>query len=176
MIDVVLLLTDDYNNLNKILASLSLQINKEFKVIILDSIKEAGYENTINLFKEKLDINYEITNEKDFKKLMLMAINKSTSKYIMFINEFDVLYDIYSIKNLTKDINDQLIVEGKVIDKNDNEIKNSIYGKIISSDYLRNNSEKLDDILELSDKNNIICKFDLDNLKKIEETIYMKLQ
>jgi hypothetical protein len=176
MIDVVIILTEDNNNLSKILASLSFQTNKDFKVIVVDSIKEASYERTVKIFKDKLDIDYEITDEKEYKVLMKKAIEKSTSKYIMFINEFDVLYDIYAIKYLTKDNNDQLIIDGRVVDKEENDIKNTIYGKLISRVFLKNNADLLDNILDLSNRNNILCKFNLDNIKEINDIIYMKLQ
>lgn len=176
MIDVIIILTEDKNNLSKILASLSFQTNKDFKVIIVDSIKEASYERTVKLFKDKLDIDYEITDEKEYKELMKKAINKSTSKYIMFINEFDILYDVYAIKFLTKDLNDELVVKGKVVDKDEVEIYNTIYGKLISGTFLKNNVDLLDNILDFSNRNNILSKFYLDKRKEINEYVYMKLQ
>ena len=176
MIDVVILLTEKNNNLNKILASLAFQTNKDFKVVIIDSTKEGSYKKSVELFKEKLNIDYEITDEKVFKELMKIGIKKCTSKYIMFINEFDVLYDLYSIKYLSKDINDELIVEGRVVDKEEKDINNTIYGKIINQEFLNKNVDILDNIFDLNNKNNILCRFSLDNKKEIREIIYMKLK
>lgn len=150
MIDIIIPVTDKYEDLERTLLSILIQSNKDKLNVILVSNKSLKkYKNITDIFESKIPITcIESTEKKSIVELKLYAIENSSNPYIMFIDENTHYYDAFSVSSLYRQITAEKsdFIIGNVVNFKDDNYYNtfSIYNdsnaKIFKRELLTNNN------------------------------------
>lgn len=141
MIDIIVLMNNDLESLIKTLGSISFQNYKDIKVIIVNGT-DVNLEDKLDLFS---NLNISIMNCKS-SNLRNFGLNRSTSKFVMFINSGDLLYNCFSISNILVDCDDYDLVTGKIAISYDNKVdfyddlNRYTYGKLYNRSFIKKHS------------------------------------
>lgn len=139
MIDIIINAIDKEEILEKTLMSIYLQeISVPYKVTIIGKKENI---NCLNRYNNLLQVNYiKIEKNNSFKKA---SLNNTTYPYIIFIDSGDLFYNTQSIDTLYQYMDQGLdIISGiEFIEENKNifQNSNSLYAKIFTRDFLKNN-------------------------------------
>ena len=152
MIDIIIPAYNARKTIEKTLCSIALQVNKDMLNVYIINDGGDDYKHICNKFKDKLNIK-ELTLDKNKGPgyARNYGISNSNSKYILFMDSDDILYDSYSVKNLYEKIdnNNLDIVLSPMYDEN--EFNNYIYynvnlynlhGKIFRRSFILDNNIK----------------------------------
>ena len=175
MIDIIICVNNENNFFSKCLASVAFQTYKDIKVIVVDSTLSDNVSKTLELFKDKIDYLY-IKSDKvgNMSYLRNLGIKNSHGKYVMFLDEKDVIHDIYSLERLVNKGNNSDIITGSAIYYNNKVISNNIYGKLYSKNFLEKYDLRFNESLELDTVFNIICIFCTSNITTIKDIVYFR--
>ncbi len=150
MIDIIIPAYNAHKTIKNTLFSILMQsIIKKINVYIIDDCSKKDYKEEYNFFREKMNIKlYRLKKNSGPGVARQYGIDKSNSKYIMFIDSDDVLYNYLSVENIYNVIkNDDLdAVSSDMIEKNGNELFNysvgfdTLHSKIYKRDFLKKNN------------------------------------
>ena len=116
MIDVIICVRSEKNSFSKCLASIAFQTYKDIKVIVVDSTLSGDVKKTLELFKGKIDYSYvKSKGVGNLSSMRNLGVKNSRGKYVMFLDENDVIHDIYSIERLVNKGNNADIIVGSAI-------------------------------------------------------------
>ena len=134
MIDIIIPAYNARKKKKKTLCSIALQVNKDMLNVYIINDGGDDYKHICNKFKDKLNIK-ELTLDKNKGPgyARNYGISNSNSKYILFMDSDDVLYDSYSVKNLYEKIDNK--------EQNQNQPNNEKDKKIVDYRYLNNNND-----------------------------------
>lgn len=147
MIDIVIAIKSSYEYLNKILLSFILQERYELiNVIIVDSLNDKSLSTITEKFLDKLNIN--VAKPKKNENLFQCGLNKSTAKYIMFLEEDEYFYDGFSLDYILYSLENSnySFAYGKGVCCNslglfeEFSIKYSLKSKVFVTELLKNNN------------------------------------
>lgn len=102
MIDIIIPAYNAHKTIEQTLISLSFQtIKDKLNVIIVDDNSDMGYDDIVNKFKKLLNIKiYKNNTNMGAGYSRQKGLEKSNSKYIMFIDSDDLLYSFNSIEKI----------------------------------------------------------------------------
>ncbi len=108
MIDIIIPAYNAHKTIKRTLASIAMQKNiKEINVIIIDDASKKDYNKIYELFKNFMNIKlFRLNQNRGPGYARQYGINNSKSKYIIFMDSDDILYDYISVMNLKKCIED----------------------------------------------------------------------
>lgn len=166
--------------LDKTLMSLCLQRTKyKFDVLVVNDKSDYNYKNIINKYNNYLNIKeLELKENVGPGLARQKGIEQTKSKYIMFIDADDLLYDADSIKKLFNKIEEDYdYVVGITIDEKQNtQIMNEsdLHGKIYKREFLLKNNIKFNNTRVHEDNyfNNLVLLCE-PKQKEILEKIYI---
>ena len=175
MIDVIICVRSEINAFSKCLASIAFQTYKDIKVIVVDSTLTDDVKSTLEMFKGKIDYSYvKSKSVGNISSMRNLGIKNSRGKYVMFLDENDVIHDIYSVKRLVNKGNNADIIEGSAIYFNNKVIEDNIYGKLYSREFLKKYDIHFNESIELDTTFNIICIFCTSNITTIKDIVYYR--
>lgn len=166
--------------LDKTLMSLCLQRTKyKFDVLVVNDKSDYNYKNIINKYNNYLNIKeLELKENVGPGLARQKGIEQTKSKYIMFIDADDLLYDADSIKKLFNKIEEDYdYVVGITIDEKQNtQIMNEsdLHGKIYKREFLLKNNIKFNNTRVHEDNyfNNLVLLCE-PKQKEILENVYI---
>lgn len=149
MVDIIIPAYNAHKTIKRTLFSiLNQNIINKLKIYIVDDCSDENYNREYNFFKEKMDISL-IRLDKNMGPgyARQVGVNKSNSKYIMFIDADDVFYDSYAIESILKEIElkNYDLVSGYMIENRKGEIlyyltgTDTLHAKIYKRKFLQNN-------------------------------------
>lgn len=184
MIDVIIPAYNSHDTIDITLSSLSLQsFSKNIKVLIVNDGSSRDYEEYVSFYKDHLNIK-----ELSYKNNMgpgyarEYGIEHSNSKYIMFIDSDDCLYDFKSIEKLYNAINEggYDIVNSIFCEYIDGEVREYLddvvwlHGKIYKRDFIEKNNIKFNNSRSNEDNGfNTLLRLNKPKEKYLEEVTYV---
>ena len=126
MVDIIIPAYNAHDTImNALFSILNQSIVKKIKVYIIDDCSKTTYNKEYSFFKNKLNIEL-IRVEKNSGPgyCRQLGIEKSNSKYIIFLDSDDVFFDCYAIENILNVIekNNYDVVSSRMIEKNNDKI------------------------------------------------------
>ena len=175
MIDVIICVRSENNFFSKCLASIAFQTYKDIKVIVVDSTLSNEVKDTLDLFKGKINYLY-IKSDKleSISYLRNLGLKNSRGNYVMFLDEKDVIHDIYSIERLINKGNNADIIGGNATYYNGKVISDNIFGKLYKRSFLNKYKLIFNENLEVDTAFNIICLFCTKNITTIKDIVYYR--
>ena len=109
MIDIIIPAYNAHSTIKKTLASIAMQKNiKDINVYVIDDCSEKDYNETYNLFKDRIQIKlYRLGENKGPGYARQYGLNKSKSDYIIFMDSDDCFYDYSSAEYLQQCIDNE---------------------------------------------------------------------
>lgn len=126
MIDIIICINGQHNKLDKMLLSVLLQtIKDKVNVYIVDN-SNFNYANIIEKFSNKIQIKvFKVDSNYTFSDMKQFGIEKSVSKYIMFLSSNELIYNCFSLKYM--------------IDAAEEQSADVVYGNVVISDFCAKN-------------------------------------
>ena len=179
MIDIIIPIYNARKTLELTLMSIRLQtiINK-INIYLIDDNSSEDYKDILNKYKDMNIIYIKLDKNNGPAVARQKGIEMSSSKYIMFIDADDLLYDADSIKKLYNKIEEDYdYVVGITIDEKQNtQIMNEsdLHGKIYKREFLLKNNIKFNNTRVHEDNyfNNLVLLCE-PKQKEILEKIYI---
>ena len=179
MIDIIIPIYNARKTLELTLMSIKLQtiINK-INIYLIDDDSSEDYKDILNKYKDMNIIYIKLDKNNGPAVARQKGIEMSSSKYIMFIDADDLLYDADSIKKLFNKIEEDYdYVVGITIDEKQNtQIMNEsdLHGKIYKREFLLKNNIKFNNTRVHEDNyfNNLVLLCE-PKQKEILEKIYI---
>ena len=179
MIDIIIPIYNARKTLELTLMSIRLQtiINK-INIYLIDDNSSEDYKDILNKYKDMNIIYIKLDKNNGPAVARQKGIEMSSSKYIMFIDADDLLYDADSIKKLYNKIEEDYdYVVGITIDEKQNtQIMNEsdLHGKIYKREFLLKNNIKFNNTRVHEDNyfNNLVLLCE-PKQKEILENIYI---
>ena len=179
MIDIIIPVYNARKTLELTLMSIRLQtiINK-INIYLIDDNSSEDYKDILNKYKDMNIIYIKLDKNNGPAVARQKGIEMSSSKYIMFIDADDLLYDADSIKKLFNKIEEDYdYVVGITIDEKQNtQIMNEsdLHGKIYKREFLLKNNIKFNNTRVHEDNyfNNLVLLCE-PKQKEILENIYI---
>ena len=143
MIDIIIPVYNARKTLELTLMSIKLQtIIDKINIYLIDDDSSEDYKDILNKYKDMNIIYIKLDKNNGPAVARQKGIEMSSSKYIMFIDADDLLYDADSIKKLFNKIEEDYdYVVGITIDEKQNtQIMNEsdLHGKIYKREFNRN--------------------------------------
>ena len=175
MINVIICVTSEKNSISKALASVAFQTYKKVKVIVVDSTLSNNIKNTLELFNNKIDYLY-IKSDKlgNVSYLRNIGIKNADGDYIMFLDENDVIHDIYSLDRMISKGNNRDIISGKAVYYNNVVIKDTIYGNMYKREFINKYNLVFNESLELDNSFATLCIFCTSNITTVGDVVYFR--
>lgn len=153
MLDIIIPVYNSKNTLFRTLNSIAIQTFKEFKVYLINDCDNLDYQEEIDFFSKYFFINEIKLNKNSGPGIARQkGIDKSNSKYILFIDSDDYLYNEYSLYNLINEIEKgyDLIISDFIYERyNEITIKQYdftwLHGKIYRRDFLEKEQIRFND-------------------------------
>ena len=179
MIDIIIPIYNARKTLELTLMSIKLQtiINK-INIYLIDDNSSEDYKDILNKYKDMNIIYIKLDKNNGPAVARQKGIEMSSSKYIMFIDADDLLYDADSIKKLFNKIEEDYdYVVGITIDEKQNtQIMNEsdLHGKIYKREFLLKNNIKFNNTRVHEDNyfNNLVLLCE-PKQKEILENVYI---
>ena len=179
MIDIIIPIYNARKTLELTLMSIRLQtiINK-INIYLIDDNSSEDYKDILNKYKDMNIIYIKLDKNNGPAVARQKGIEMSSSKYIMFIDADDLLYDADSIKKLFNKIEEDYdYVVGITIDEKQNtQIMNEsdLHGKIYKREFLFKNNIKFNNTRVHEDNyfNNLVLLCE-PKQKEILENVYV---
>ena len=179
MIDIIIPIYNARKTLELTLMSIRLQtiINK-INIYLIDDNSSEDYKDILNKYKDMNIIYIKLDKNNGPAVARQKGIEMSSSKYIMFIDADDLLYDADSIKKLYNKIEEDYdYVVGITIDEKQNtQIMNEsdLHGKIYKREFLLKNNIKFNNTRIHEDNyfNNLVLLCE-PKQKELLENIYI---
>ena len=179
MIDIIIPVYNARKTLELTLMSIRLQtiINK-INIYLIDDNSSEDYKDILNKYKDMNIIYIKLDKNNGPAVARQKGIEMSSSKYIMFIDADDLLYDADSIKKLYNKIEEDYdYVVGITIDEKQNtQIMNEsdLHGKIYKREFLLKNNIKFNNTRVHEDNyfNNLVLLYE-PKQKEILENVYI---
>ena len=179
MIDIIIPVYNARKTLELTLMSIRLQtiINK-INIYLIDDNSSEDYKDILNKYKDMNIIYIKLDKNNGPAVARQKGIEMSSSKYIMFIDADDLLYDADSIKKLFNKIEEDYdYVVGITIDEKQNtQIMNEsdLHGKIYKREFLLKNNIKFNNTRVHEDNyfNNLVLLCE-PKQKELLENIYI---
>ena len=179
MIDIIIPIYNARKTLELTLMSIKLQtiINK-INIYLIDDNSSEDYKDILNKYKDMNIIYIKLDKNNGPAVARQKGIEMSSSKYIMFIDADDLLYDADSIKKLYNKIEEDYdYVVGITIDEKQNtQIMNEsdLHGKIYKREFLLKNNIKFNNTRVHEDNyfNNLVLLCE-PKQKEILENVYI---
>ena len=179
MIDIIIPVYNARKTLELTLMSIKLQtiINK-INIYLIDDNSSEDYKDILNKYKDMNIIYIKLDKNNGPAVARQKGIEMSSSKYIMFIDADDLLYDADSIKKLYNKIEEDYdYVVGITIDEKQNtQIMNEsdLHGKIYKREFLLKNNIKFNNTRIHEDNyfNNLVLLCE-PKQKELLENIYI---
>ena len=179
MIDIIIPIYNARKTLELTLMSIKLQtiINK-INIYLIDDDSSEDYKDILNKYKDMNIIYIKLDKNNGPAVARQKGIEMSSSKYIMFIDADDLLYDADSIKKLFNKIEEDYdYVVGITIDEKQNtQIMNEsdLHGKIYKREFLLKNNIKFNNTRVHEDNyfNNLVLLCE-PKQKEILENVYI---
>ena len=179
MIDIIIPIYNARKTLELTLMSIKLQtiINK-INIYLIDDNSSEDYKDILNKYKDMNIIYKKLDKNNGPAVARQKGIEMSSSKYIMFIDADDLLYDADSIKKLYNKIEEDYdYVVGITIDEKQNtQIMNEsdLHGKIYKREFLLKNNIKFNNTRVHEDNyfNNLVLLCE-PKQKEILENVYI---
>ena len=179
MIDIIIPVYNARKTLELTLMSIRLQtiINK-INIYLIDDNSSEDYKDILNKYKDMNIIYIKLDKNNGPAVARQKGIEMSSSKYIMFIDADDLLYDADSIKKLYNKIEEDYdYVVGITIDEKQNtQIMNEsdLHGKIYKREFLLKNNIKFNNTRVHEDNyfNNLVLLCE-PKQKELLENIYI---
>ena len=140
MIDIIITMNNDIDSLIKTLGSISFQNKKDFNVIIVNGT-DINIKDKLDMFKE-LEIKVIDSKSNNLKNI---GIRNAKSKFLLFINSGDLLYNCFSINNILVDNDKYDLIIGKVGIYSNNKVdfyddmNRYTYGKLYRKEFIDKN-------------------------------------
>ena len=179
MIDIIIPVYNARKTLELTLMSIKLQtIIDKINIYLIDDDSSEDYNDILNKYKDMNIIYIKLDKNNGPAVARQKGIEMSSSKYIMFIDADDLLYDADSIKKLYNKIEEDYdYVVGITIDEKQNtQIMNEsdLHGKIYKREFLLKNNIKFNNTRVHEDNyfNNLVLLCE-PKQKEILEKIYI---
>ena len=179
MIDIIIPVYNARKTLELTLMSIKLQtIIDKINIYLIDDDSSEDYKDILNKYKDMNIIYIKLDKNNGPAVARQKGIEMSSSKYIMFIDADDLLYDADSIKKLYNKIEEDYdYVVGITIDEKQNtQIMNEsdLHGKIYKREFLLKNNIKFNNTRVHEDNyfNNLVLLCE-PKQKEILEKIYI---
>ena len=179
MIDIIIPVYNARKTLELTLMSIKLQtIIDKINIYLIDDDSSEDYKDILNKYKDMNIIYIKLDKNNGPAVARQKGIEMSSSKYIMFIDADDLLYDADSIKKLFNKIEEDYdYVVGITIDEKQNtQIMNEsdLHGKIYKREFLLKNNIKFNNTRVHEDNyfNNLVLLCE-PKQKEILEKIYI---
>ena len=179
MIDIIIPIYNARKTLELTLMSIKLQtIIDKINIYLIDDDSSEDYKDILNKYKDMNIIYIKLDKNNGPAVARQKGIEMSSSKYIMFIDADDLLYDADSIKKLFNKIEEDYdYVVGITIDEKQNtQIMNEsdLHGKIYKREFLLKNNIKFNNTRVHEDNyfNNLVLLCE-PKQKEILEKIYI---
>ena len=179
MIDIIIPVYNARKTLELTLMSIKLQtIIDKINIYLIDDDSSEDYKDILNKYKDMNIIYIKLDKNNGPAVARQKGIEMSSSKYIMFIDADDLLYDADSIKKLYNKIEEDYdYVVGITIDEKQNtQIMNEsdLHGKIYKREFLLKNNIKFNNTRIHEDNyfNNLVLLCE-PKQKEILEKIYI---
>ena len=179
MIDIIIPIYNARKTLELTLMSIKLQtIIDKINIYLIDDDSSEDYKDILNKYKDMNIIYIKLDKNNGPAVARQKGIEMSSSKYIMFIDADDLLYDADSIKKLFNKIEEDYdYVVGITIDEKQNtQIMNEsdLHGKIYKREFLLKNNIKFNNTRIHEDNyfNNLVLLCE-PKQKELLENIYI---
>ena len=179
MIDIIIPVYNARKTLELTLMSIKLQtIIDKINIYLIDDHSSEDYKDILNKYKDMNIIYIKLDKNNGPAVARQKGIEMSSSKYIMFIDADDLLYDADSIKKLFNKIEEDYdYVVGITIDEKQNtQIMNEsdLHGKIYKREFLLKNNIKFNNTRVHEDNyfNNLVLLCE-PKQKELLENIYI---
>ena len=179
MIDIIIPVYNARKTLELTLMSIKLQtIIDKINIYLIDDDSSEDYKDILNKYKDMNIIYIKLDKNNGPAVARQKGIEMSSSKYIMFIDADDLLYDADSIKKLYNKIEEDYdYVVGITIDEKQNtQIMNEsdLHGKIYKREFLLKNNIKFNNtrVHENNYFNNLVLLCE-PKQKEILENVYI---
>ena len=179
MIDIIIPVYNARKTLELTLMSIKLQtIIDKINIYLIDDNSSEDYKDILNKYKDMNIIYIKLDKNNGPAVARQKGIEMSSSKYIMFIDADDLLYDADSIKKLFNKIEEDYdYVVGITIDEKQNtQIMNEsdLHGKIYKREFLLKNNIKFNNTRVHEDNyfNNLVLLCE-PKQKELLENIYI---
>ena len=179
MIDIIIPIYNARKTLELTLMSIKLQtIIDKINIYLIDDNSSEDYKDILNKYKDMNIIYIKLDKNNGPAVARQKGIEMSSSKYIMFIDADDLLYDADSIKKLFNKIEEDYdYVVGITIDEKQNtQIMNEsdLHGKIYKREFLLKNNIKFNNTRVHEDNyfNNLVLLCE-PKQKELLENIYI---
>ena len=179
MIDIIIPVYNARKTLELTLMSIKLQtIIDKINIYLIDDDSSEDYKDILNKYKDMNIIYIKLDKNNGPAVARQKGIEMSSSKYIMFIDADDLLYDADSIKKLFNKIEEDYdYVVGITIDEKQNtQIMNEsdLHGKIYKREFLLKNNIKFNNTRIHEDNyfNNLVLLCE-PKQKEILENVYI---
>ena len=179
MIDIIIPVYNARKTLELTLMSIKLQtIIDKINIYLIDDNSSEDYKDILNKYKDMNIIYKKLDKNNGPAVARQKGIEMSSSKYIMFIDADDLLYDADSIKKLFNKIEEDYdYVVGITIDEKQNtQIMNEsdLHGKIYKREFLLKNNIKFNNTRVHEDNyfNNLVLLCE-PKQKEILENVYI---
>ena len=179
MIDIIIPIYNARKTLELTLMSIKLQtIIDKINIYLIDDDSSEDYKDILNKYKDMNIIYIKLDKNNGPAVARQKGIEMSSSKYIMFIDADDLLYDADSIKKLFNKIEEDYdYVVGITIDEKQNtQIMNEsdLHGKIYKREFLLKNNIKFNNTRVHEDNyfNNLVLLCE-PKQKEILENVYI---
>ena len=179
MIDIIIPIYNARKTLELTLMSIKLQtIIDKINIYLIDDNSSEDYKDILNKYKDMNIIYKKLDKNNGPAVARQKGIEMSSSKYIMFIDADDLLYDADSIKKLFNKIEEDYdYVVGITIDEKQNtQIMNEsdLHGKIYKREFLLKNNIKFNNTRVHEDNyfNNLVLLCE-PKQKEILENVYI---
>ena len=179
MIDIIIPVYNARKTLELTLMSIKLQtIIDKINIYLIDDHSSEDYKDILNKYKDMNIIYIKLDKNNGPAVARQKGIEMSSSKYIMFIDADDLLYDADSIKKLYNKIEEDYdYVVGITIDEKQNtQIMNEsdLHGKIYKREFLLKNNIKFNNTRVHEDNyfNNLVLLCE-PKQKEILENVYI---
>ena len=181
-IDIIITAYNAHKTIIKTLLSIEMQTLKNLvKVYIIDDQSEKDYNYLLELFKNELDITV-IRNEKNLGPgaSRQKGLDLSKNDYIVFIDSDDVLFDIYALESLYKNIGKKDLIIGAILEEKPKDVftyidvfKGCLHGKMYKRSVIDNYSIKFCDVRNHEDNTfNYLYMNCCNHIAQTEKIIY----
>ncbi len=158
-LDIIVPIYNSRDYLLRLLSSLYIQEDISFfNIYLIDDCSDESYDDIINIYKNKLNINYiKLPNNMGPGVSREVGLSNSSANYVLFIDSDDILYDVWTIKSLLRQMPGHDVVRSIVVEKQplgyDERIYDnySLHGKIYKRSFLENKDIHFNDELIAED-------------------------
>lgn len=183
MVDVIIPAYNAHKTIVKSLCSVAFQTYKDkIRVYIVDDCSNKSYEEEIKIFEKDLNITLlKMKKNSGPGNARQYGIDNSNSPYILFLDSDDFLYDCFAIENLLKNIKDNDMAIGQIMDeKKDgklfiyNDSKWCLHGKMYKRSFLNKYNIRFNDSRKSEDDSfNRLCMLAEPIISYVPNRVYL---